>query len=76
MPGISSDGHHRGFRDALGWGVASALLVSAFVLMPIVPTELVSFAPHLTTLVVLALARQNLRPPAALGQPYDRDTDL
>ena len=69
-------GHHRGFRDALGWGVASALLVSVFVLMPIVPTELVSFAPHLTTLVVLALARQNLRPPAALGQPYDRGQDL
>ncbi len=65
-------GRHRGFRDALGWAAASALLVAAFVLMPVVPTEFVSFAPHLTTLVVLALARQRLRPPRALGVPYDR----
>lgn len=69
-------GRHRGFRDAFGWGVASALLVSVFVLLPVVPTEFVSFAPHLTTLVVLALARRRLRPPAALGRPYDRDADL
>ena len=65
-------GRHRDVRDAAGWAVASALLVSAFVLMPVVPTEFVSFAPHLTTLVVLALARQDLRAPVALGQPYRR----
>jgi len=37
-----------------------------------VPTAFVQFAPHLTTLVVLALAAQRLRPPAADGQPYRR----
>ncbi len=65
-------GRHRSVRDAAGWAVGSGLLVSAFVLMPIVPTEVVSFAPHLTTLVVLALARQDLRAPVALGLPYHR----
>ncbi len=37
-----------------------------------VPDEFVGFAPHLTTLLVLALAAQRLRPPAADGQPYRR----
>jgi general nucleoside transport system permease protein len=37
-----------------------------------VPVEFVQFAPHLTTLVVLALASQRLRPPATDGQPYRR----
>jgi simple sugar transport system permease protein len=65
-------GRHRSVRDAVGWAVAAAMLVSVFVLVPIVPTEFVSFAPHLTTLLVLALARQNLRPPVSLGLPYRR----
>jgi simple sugar transport system permease protein len=46
--------------------------LSVFLLVPIVPTEFVSFAPQLTTLVVLTLAQQTLRPPVALGQPYRR----
>ena len=37
-----------------------------------VPDEFVGFAPHLTTLLVLALAAQRLRPPAADGKPYRR----
>jgi simple sugar transport system permease protein len=37
-----------------------------------VPVPFVQFAPHLTTLVVLALAAQRLRPPAADGLPYRR----
>jgi simple sugar transport system permease protein len=39
-----------------------------------VPVPFVQFAPHLTTLVVLALAAQRLRPPAADGIPYRRST--
>ena len=35
-----------------------------------VPRELVGFTPHLITLLVLALASQRLRPPAADGRPY------
>jgi general nucleoside transport system permease protein len=37
-----------------------------------VPVPFVQFTPHLTTLVVLALAAQRLRPPAADGVPYRR----
>jgi ABC-type uncharacterized transport system permease subunit len=37
-----------------------------------VPVPFVQFAPHVTTLVVLALAAQRLRPPAADGVPYRR----
>ena len=33
---------------------------------------LVGFTPHIVTLVVLAVASQRLRPPAADGQPYRR----
>jgi simple sugar transport system permease protein len=36
------------------------------------PVEFVQPAPHITTLVVLALASQRLRPPAADGQRYRR----
>jgi len=35
-----------------------------------VPDEFVSFTPHIVTLLVLALAAQRLRPPAADGRPY------
>jgi len=37
-----------------------------------VPSQLVGFTPHLVTLLVLAVASQRLRPPAADGQPYRR----
>jgi ABC-type uncharacterized transport system permease subunit len=50
--------------------VASALLLLWFALSSEVPGELVSFTPHLTTLLVLALASQRLRMPAADGLTY------
>jgi general nucleoside transport system permease protein len=37
-----------------------------------VPTEFLPYTPHIITLVVLALAAQRLRPPAANGMPYRR----
>jgi ABC-type uncharacterized transport system permease subunit len=43
-----------------------------FFLAETVPEEFVQFAPHLTTLLVLALAAQRLRMPAADGLPYRR----
>jgi simple sugar transport system permease protein len=43
-----------------------------FVLQSDVPREFVGFMPHLTTLLVLALAAQRLRPPKADGLPYRR----
>ena len=37
-----------------------------------VPSQIVYMTPYITTLVVLAVASQRLRPPAADGQPYRR----
>ena len=56
-------------------GVCAAIAVAAlawFFTSDEVPEQFVSFAPHLTTLLVLALAAQRLRPPAADGIPYRR----
>ena len=55
-------------------GVAALVLVW-FLLTDTVPDEFVGFAPHLTTLLVLSLAAQRLRPPAADGRPYRRGGD-
>jgi len=62
----------RDVRGALLLGLPAGAMLGWFLAVRVVPSELVSFAPHLTTLVVLALARQRLRPPAALGTPFDR----
>ena len=50
----------------------SAALLTWFALQPRVPDEFVRFMPHLTTLLVLALAAQRLRMPAADGLRYRR----
>ena len=52
--------------------VVGAGLVVLFALTGTVPQELVGATPYLTTLLVLALASQRLRPPAADGLPYRR----
>jgi len=52
-------------------GIAAAAAVW-YALSDTVPQEFVLFTPHITTLLVLALASQRLRPPAADGQPYRR----
>ncbi|MCW2714428.1 MAG: inner-rane translocator [Frankiales bacterium] len=56
--------------------VAALLIGGAFFLwyatVDSVPSQLVGFTPHLVTLLVLAVASQRLRPPAADGQPYRR----
>ena len=54
---------------ALGLAVLSYL---AFFLVKTIPIPLVQAAPYITVLVVLALAAQRLRPPAADGKPYRR----
>jgi simple sugar transport system permease protein len=52
--------------------VLAALAALAYFGTDSVPVPFVQFAPHVTTLVVLALAAQRLRPPAADGLPYRR----
>ncbi|MEV3921516.1 ABC transporter permease [Actinomadura coerulea] len=77
LPQAALDAAHR--RDMRGAVVGSSLslvtaaaLLTWFLLSDIVPGELVSFTPHLTTLLVLALASQRLRMPAANGLRYRR----
>ena len=69
-------GLRRDWRGAVLFGLPAAAMLGWFWIVRVVPSEFVSFAPHLTTLVVLAVARQRIRPPAALGEPYRRDAAL
>jgi simple sugar transport system permease protein len=66
-------GLDRDWRGTVLFGVPAAAMLVWFWLVRIVPAELVSFAPHLATLLVLAFARQRLRPPAAIGEPFRRE---
>ncbi|GLU47834.1 ABC transporter permease [Nocardiopsis ansamitocini] len=50
-------------------GVA-ALLVVWWALTDTLPRELVTYSPHIATLLVMALATQRLRPPAAVGRQW------
>lgn len=68
-------GLRREWRGTLLFGIPAAAMLGWFWVVRVVPSEFVSFAPHLTTLVVLAVARQRLRPPAALGEPFRREGD-
>jgi ABC-type uncharacterized transport system permease subunit len=63
----------RGRRVMGAVSVALAVLVGIwYATTTSIPAEFVQAAPHITTLVVLALASQRLRPPAADGQRYRR----
>jgi simple sugar transport system permease protein len=50
--------------------VTSGLVLLWYLASKEVPGEFTTFAPHLTTLLVLSLASQRLRMPAADGLPY------
>ena len=61
----------RGRRIAGGVSAGIAVLILViFFATDEVPSEFVRFMPHLTTLLVLAIAAQRLRPPAADGLPW------
>ncbi|WP_026402607.1 ABC transporter permease [Actinomadura rifamycini] len=70
-PDAATDAARRAVRRAYvasGAALVSALaLLAWFLLSDTVPGELVSFTPHLITLLVLALFSQRLRMPAANG---------
>jgi len=53
-------------------GITGAAFLIWFLASDEVPRQFIPFTPHLTTLLVLAFAAQNLRPPAADGLPYRR----
>jgi simple sugar transport system permease protein len=53
-------------------GVVAVGALIAFLTIDVLPPGIVSFTPHLTTLLVLSLASQRLRPPQADGLIYRR----
>jgi general nucleoside transport system permease protein len=61
--------HRRGLVTALTAGFAGAVFLW-WNTSDKVPREFIFFTPHIVTLLVLALATQRLRPPAADGRPY------
>ena len=58
--------------QAVGAAAAAAAVGIWWATTETIPSQLVGFTPHLTTLIVLAVAAQRLRPPAAVGRPYRR----
>jgi ABC-type uncharacterized transport system permease subunit len=57
---------------AIASAVLGVLSYVIFFAVDKIPTALVQAAPYISVLVVLALAAQRLRPPAADGKPYRR----
>lgn len=58
---------HRAAAGALTAAIVAAL---TYILVDDVPREFVQATPYIVTVLVLAGARQQLRPPAHAGQPY------
>jgi simple sugar transport system permease protein len=62
----------RRWRAALIAAVAGAVVYGVYYSIDTVPREFAAYAPQLVTLLVLAVASQRLRPPAAIGLEYLR----
>jgi general nucleoside transport system permease protein len=62
----------RHWRSAVVALVAGLVVYAVYWAIPEVPREFASYAPQLVTLLVLAVAAQHLRPPAAIGLEYRR----
>lgn len=52
--------------------LAGAVVYAIYISTETVPREFASYAPQIVTLLVLAVASQRLRPPAAIGMEYRR----
>ncbi|MFN5604975.1 MAG: ABC transporter permease, partial [Actinomycetes bacterium] len=55
---------------AVGAGFGAALALFTWITVDEVPSEFVAATPYIVTIIVLAGARQQLRPPAHAGQSY------
>jgi general nucleoside transport system permease protein len=62
----------RRWTSAVVAAVAGAVVYAVYFVIDTVPREFAAYAPQLVTLVVLAVASQRLRPPAAAGEEYRR----
>ena len=71
LPALWNVYRRRYLPAATGLACSGALLIWV-ILSDEVPGEFVDMAPYVTTLLVLALASQRLRMPAAAGIPYRR----
>ncbi len=63
-------GMRRAWRTVAVLGVVAAVSLVWYFNTTTIPNEFISFTPHLTTLLVLSLATQRLRMPAADGMRY------
>ena len=63
--------HRRVVRATIAAAVAAAALIG-YLTIDVLPPGIVSFTPHITTLLVLSLATQRLRMPKADGLVYRR----
>jgi simple sugar transport system permease protein len=57
-------------NSAIGFLLLGSVMIGAYFSATSFPPEVAQVAPYITTLLVLATASQNLRPPAADGIPY------
>ncbi|WP_159942262.1 MULTISPECIES: ABC transporter permease [unclassified Nocardiopsis] len=55
---------------AAAGAVAAVLLLAWYLTTDSLPRELATYSPHITTLLVLSLASQRLRPPAGIGKQW------
>jgi general nucleoside transport system permease protein len=58
------------FLSAVLTGLTAVGFLIWYIASDEVPRQFVNYAPHITTLLVLAFATQRLRPPDAIGKPY------
>ena len=61
-----------GALNGIVGGVFAVLVLVWYLTTDSLPPQLTYMTPYITTLLVLALASQRLRPPAADGIPYRR----
>ena len=54
----------------IGFAILGAVFIGAYMKASNFPPEVAQVAPYITTLLVLATASQNLRPPSADGVPF------
>jgi general nucleoside transport system permease protein len=64
--------YRRKWLTALWAAIGAVAVYALYYSTEELPKEFLPYTPHIITLVVLALAAQRLRPPAADGMPYRR----
>ena len=69
-------GYRRRWAPAMWLLGTAAVALAVFLSTDSIPREFVFITPYVTTLVVMALASQHLRMPAADGRPYRRGQQL